>query len=91
MLNACVKPVISLRKTGTITQKLYTKNVSTNSHPWTNTYVIPLSIHNFCIQLCTTNLYKNTEVGEHFSPLSTPLIINTIHENKENILVGNGG
>lgn len=91
MPKACVKAVGSTRKSAPAVTGLYTHSTYTPLPQWTNDPITPLSIHNFCIQLYTPNLYKNTGVDEQFSPFSTGLIINTSHENKENRLVGNGG
>jgi len=91
MLKTCVKAVGSHGKSTQLGSEIYTQRSLALPYQWTTSPLSPLSIHNFCIQLCTPKLYEYTEARSDFSSLSTGLIINTIRENKENILVGNGG
>jgi hypothetical protein len=91
MLNPCVKAVgdtsISL---GTSTEFSTHTTVSLYMR-WTNPPISAQPVHNLCIQLCTPNLLPLTEMVSHLSPLSTGLIINTIPENKENLISKHGG
>jgi hypothetical protein len=91
MPKICAQTVGGHSKSVGIRTDLSTQHPTCRIAEWRNQAVIPRSIHNFCIQLCTPKLANITEISDKISPLSTALIMNTKWLTKENLLIGNGG
>jgi hypothetical protein len=91
MPKTCAQAVGGLRKNVGTGKNLSTQYTALPTNKWTKHLVIPQSIHNFCIQVCTPKLSQITDRISGFSPLSTALIMNTNQEKKENLLIGSGG
>jgi len=91
MPKTCAQAVGGCSKSVGIRADLSTQYVVSSITRWKKWAIIQLSVHNFCIQLCTPKLPYITEVMGEFSPLSTALIMNTKWKTKENLLIGSGG
>ena len=91
MPKTCAQAVGELRKNIDTETQLSTRHRDQAPSRWTNRPIIPQSVHNFCIQVCTPKLLQITDRLGGFSPLSTALIMNTNSERKENLLIGSGG
>jgi hypothetical protein len=91
MLKTCAQAVGGHRINMAYGELLSTQPGTNHIGEWTNTLVFPPRMHSFFIQLCTPNLPALTSVVAHFSPLSTPLIMNNKDQNKENILLSRRG
>ena len=91
MPKTCAQAVGGCRKSVSTRANLSTQYIVGPITRWKKWTVTLLSVHNFCIQLCTPKLLHITGVVCKFSPLSTALIMNTKWKTKENLLIGSGG
>lgn len=91
MRKTCVQTVPEASTSVIQTPVLSTADRPTQNHRGTKRLLIPLSLHNLCIQLYAGAKYKITDVIQALCTSSTALIIRTIPVKEEKLLYRNGG
>jgi len=84
----CVQPV---RKLLVGTQEhldLSTRTSQNTARVWVKGVGYQRFLHIFGTRFYTAKVFNFTDISRYFSPLSTPLIIRTIWEKKEKLLIG---
>ena len=84
----CVQPVRKLLVDSSKQPDLSTHHSQGRVGVWVKGVSYPSLLHIFGTRFYTANVFNFTDTGSHFSPLSTPLIIRTIWEKKEKLLIG---